>query len=107
MTKGQKALLGLLTVVPPIYLILVLLTPLRHVFTTSPLEASDWSLYFTAFHFFMYLYTALLLTFYLVHLFGNGSMSRERKVLWALLLMGGFVFTMPVYWYLQVWRKER
>ena len=106
MSRTQKVYIGIATVFPLLYLIVVLLTPLRMVFTTDPAspEAPDWFLYFTAFHFFMYLYTVLLLAFYIIHLFGNSSISREVKLIWTLALLIGSVLTMPIYWYLHVWK---
>ncbi len=108
MTKGQRVALGVATIFPLFYILIVLLTPLRIVFTTDPMspQAPDWFLYFTALHFFMYLYTGLLLAFYLIHLFGNKGMNRESKALWAFLLIVGSIFTMPVYWYLHIWRSK-
>ncbi len=108
MTKGQKAALGAVTLGPLIYTVLVVSTPLRAVFFTDPAspEAPNWFLYFTAFHFFMYLYTGFLLTFYMIHLFGNRSLSRGSKMLWAFLLITGFLLSMPLYWFLHIWRPE-
>ena len=108
MSKAQKIFLGAATISPLLYLIVVLPTPLRIVFTTDPMspDAPDWFLYFTAFHFFMYLYTGLLLAFYLIHLFGNKGISKENKAFWAFLLIFGSVLTMPLYWYLHVWRSK-
>ncbi len=108
MTKGQKIAVGSATLLPLIYTVVVVSTPLRSVFTTDPTspDAPDWLLYFTAFHFFMYLYTGFLLTFYLIHLFGNRNIGKERKILWTLLLILGSLLTMPVYWFLHIWRAR-
>ncbi len=109
MTEGQRIALGIATLLPLIYTVLVVSTPLRRIFTTDPTspEAPDWFLYFTAFHFFMYLYTGFLLTFYLIHLFGNRRLGREGKILWTLFLIAGFLFSMPAYWLFHIWKAER
>ncbi|RLJ70448.1 hypothetical protein BCF55_0723 [Hydrogenivirga caldilitoris] len=108
MSRAQRLTLGIVTLVPLVYVIVVLVTPLRAVFTTDPMssEAPEWFLYFTALHFFMYLYMGLLLAFYMLHLFGNKAISREVKALWAILLVFGSVLTMPLYWFIHVWRNR-
>ncbi|WP_157560500.1 hypothetical protein [Hydrogenivirga sp. 128-5-R1-1] len=108
MTKGQRLALGLASLIPLLYLLVVVLTPLRVVFTSDPAspDAPDWFLYFTAFHFFMYLYTGLLFAFYVIHLLGNRELSKERKALWAFAFLFFSVLSMPLYWYLHIWRSE-
>ncbi len=108
MTKGQKLALGVATVIPALYIVLVLVTPLKIVFTEDPTSPSapDWFLYFTAFHFFMYLYTGLLFAFYVIHLLGNRSLSKEVKALWLLAFLLFSVLSMPIYWLLHIWRTK-
>jgi len=109
MTKGQKLFLGIASVVPVIYVLALIFTPLKETFSldlTSP-NTPDWIIYFTAFNFLMYLYIGLLTAFYLIHLLGNPDMKREEKITWALLLIVGSVFVIPVYWFLKIWRYDR
>ncbi len=108
MKKAVKLSLGIATLVPLFYFTLLFLTPLGKVFSTDPLspEAPPWLLYFTAFHFFMYLYTGFLLAFYVINLFGKNGMERDRKILWAIALILVNVFAMPVYWYFHFWKED-
>lgn len=109
MTKGQKLFLGVVSIVPLIYVLALIFTPLKKTFSldfTSP-DTPDWLLYFTAFHFLMYLYTGLLIAFYLIHLFGNPGMKREEKIAWAFFLIVGSVFTIPLYWFFKIWKYGR
>ncbi|NPA41884.1 MAG: hypothetical protein GXO18_06375 [Aquificae bacterium] len=108
MTKGKKIAVGIATVPPVIYFSLFILTPLKEVFSinlTSP-EVPDWVFIFAAFHFLMFLYAGLLWAFYMIHLFGDKSLSREKKALWALALVIGIVFTMPFYWFFRIWKAN-
>ena len=100
MPKGKTYAIGVITLIPLIYALVVILTPLREAFLTDPTSPSapDWMLYFVALHFFMFLYVALLLAFYIVHLLGR-PMDRTIKIMWILLLIFGSVLTMPLYWF--------
>jgi len=107
MTAGKKLALGIATLPPAVYFSLFLTTPLRNIFTvdlTSP-QVPDWVFIFVAFHFFMFLYSGLLWAFYLIHLFGDRRLSREKKLLWAFALVCGIVFTMPFYWFFRIWKS--
>ncbi len=100
MSKGKIYAVGVITLIPLIYTLVVVFTPLREAFLTDPTSPSapDWMLYFVALHFLMFLYVALLLAFYIVHLLGR-PMDRTIKIMWILTLLFGSVFTMPLYWF--------
>ncbi len=108
MTKGQRLALGIATIPPLIYFPFFFLSPVKEIFSldiTSP-EVPDWILIFAAVHFLMFLYTGLLFAFIFIHLFGNRNLSRDRKILWALFLIGGNIVAAPLYWYFHVWKGE-
>ncbi len=91
MGKGAKLIFGAATLIPALYFSALFLIPLGRVFSVDPMssEAPGWVLYFTAFHFLMYLYTGFLLAFYVINLFGRGEIGREKKLLWTLALIAG------------------
>ena len=104
MTEGQRKLTGVLTLPPLAYLLLFLTTPLGNIFSynlTAP-ETPGWVLIATAFHFFMFLYSAFVFAFCMLHLLGDGRAGKTVKLLWGLLLVVGNVFVFPLYWFFRV-----
>ena len=47
-----------------------------------------------------------LLVFYLGYLFTRPQLSLDWKLVWAAVLVIGHVFTMPVFWYLFIWKPR-
>jgi hypothetical protein len=47
-----------------------------------------------------------LSVFYLYHLFRNDRVAPETKPVWAVVLLMGNVFSMPVYWYVHIRDKK-
>lgn len=45
-----------------------------------------------------------LLVFYIWHLFKTDAIAQDKKALWAVVLFMGNAVSMPVYWYLYVWK---
>lgn len=46
----------------------------------------------------------VLLIYYIVHLVNTTEVAANRKVLWAVILLLGYILLMPVYWYLYIWK---
>lgn len=57
-------------------------------------------------HFLSFIALGLLL-FYMIYLLKNNRIQNKKKTLWAVILLLGFVFTMPVFWYLYIWREQK
>lgn len=51
----------------------------------------------------MSLMVALILS-YVVYLFKSGVVPKEKRVLWAVVLIAGNMFAMPFFWFFYVWR---
>jgi hypothetical protein len=47
-----------------------------------------------------------LLVFYLGYLFTRPQLSLDWNLVWAAVLVIGHVFTMPVFWYLYIWKPR-
>ena len=45
-----------------------------------------------------------LVTTYLVYLFKTSHVPAEKKALWAAVIFLGNIFTMPVFWFIYVWK---
>ncbi len=46
-----------------------------------------------------------LTVFYIVNVFRNDRVEKDKKALWAVVIFLGHVIAMPVYWYFYIWRK--
>jgi hypothetical protein len=52
------------------------------------------------------LWIFILLGIYVVNVFKNDHVSKDKKALWAVVLFLGNVIAMPVYWYLYIWKED-
>ncbi len=112
MSKRIKILLGLATLWPFLYIIAFLILVILQIYlfaTNTPRAAGDvpplfyimWALTgFTA------LWMLGLTILYLVHVLRNHQLETNKRMLWAMILLVGNVFAMPIYWYLYIWRKQ-
>ena len=108
MKKPTKVLLGLATLWPFFYLILFFVV----IFSTivfvpgsgepgpPPLIALILPL-----HLFTMLASLALMVFYIVNVFRNDRVDKDKKGLWAVVLFMGNMIAMPIYWYLYIWRE--
>jgi hypothetical protein len=108
MKKPGKVLLGLVTLWPFFYLILffavifstVVFMPGSGEPGPPPLIALILPL-----HLFTMLAVMALMVFYIVNVFRNDRVDKDKKALWAVVLFMGNMIAMPIYWYLYIWRE--
>lgn len=106
MSKTLKVLLGLATVWPSAYIILFF----AFVFSTimsgggNPANPPVEFILIFVLHLFTMLVIAALTVFYIVNVFRNQRVEKDKKALWAVVLFMGSVIAMPVYWYLYFWK---
>jgi hypothetical protein len=109
MKQLAKLLLGLATLWPFAYLVLFFVVTFatelfmpgsRHQPGPPPLIALILPL-----HFFTMLVVLALLIFYIVNVFKNVRVEKDKKVLWAIVLFMGSMIAMPIYWYLYIWKS--
>jgi hypothetical protein len=60
---------------------------------------------FIALHLFTMLWIMALTVFYMVNVFRNDRVDKDKKVLWAVVIFMGNMIAMPIYWYLYIWRE--
>lgn len=110
MSKTLRLLLGLVTVWPFAYLILFFLTIFSLIFFvgaepgTGPPPAI--ALIFPL-HILTMLFSMALIVFYIVNVFKNDRVEKDKKVLWAVVLFMGSAIAMPIYWYLYIWKEAQ
>lgn len=60
---------------------------------------------FIALHLFTMLWLMGLTVFYMVNVFRNDRVDKDKKVLWAVVIFMGNMIAMPIYWYLYIWKE--
>jgi hypothetical protein len=60
---------------------------------------------FIAVHLFTMLWIMGLTVFYMVNVFRNDRVDKDKKVLWAVVIFMGNMIAMPIYWYLYIWKE--
>jgi hypothetical protein len=106
MKKSNTILLGLATVWPFLYMILFFLFVFSAIFLGQG-DGDGIPIMFgliLPLHFLTMFLIMGLTVFYIVNVFRNEQVDRDKKVLWAVVLFLGNLIAMPVYWYLYLWR---
>ncbi|MDQ7038438.1 MAG: hypothetical protein Q9N26_04465 [Aquificota bacterium] len=102
MSKFQRHLLGFLSFIPPLYALLIVLTPLKGMFREGFLEnLTTTGLVFLFVHFLVFSLLVFLYVVFLVHLL-SGSSPRWEKAGWVCLFILLGPFSLPLYWFLRV-----
>lgn len=103
MKKSTKVLLGIATIWPVLYMFLFMGVFMVSMFLRGGEPGAIWAIIIP-----LHLLTMLgiigLITFYMVNVFRNDRVSKDMKVLWAVVLFMGSPVAMPIYWYLYIWR---
>ena len=60
---------------------------------------------FFAVHLFTMLWMMGLTIFYIVNVFRNDRVDKDKKALWAIVIFMGNIIAMPIYWYLYIWQE--
>ncbi|HET7854213.1 MAG TPA: hypothetical protein VFM04_07130, partial [Candidatus Methylomirabilis sp.] len=109
MKRAAKIILGVATLWPLVHLVLFfgfLLSQFllfSHKGSRPPAAIEGWFYVLFALHFVTLLWIVALLIIYIVNVFKNDRVPRDKKALWALVLFLGNMIAMPIYWYLYIW----
>lgn len=109
MKNKAKFYAGLLTLLPFLYFVFFFGFVFSGMFLMSKNEFHN-LMGFNSFLVILTLYTINmflifgLVTFYIIKILKNQNFSREKKILWIILIFTGSVFSMPVYWYKYIWK---
>lgn len=111
MSKTIKLLLGLVTLWPLAYMILFFLMIFSFIFFAAGTGPGDGPPPFIPVIFSLHILTMLVIAaltvFYIVNVFRNERVDKDKKVLWAVVLFLGNLLAMPVYWYLYIWKEPQ
>ena len=110
MSKPLKVLLGVVTLWPLLYMglffcfiFLTMLMAPRSAETAGGFPAMFVVIF--ALHLLTMLVILGLTIFYMVNVFRNERVDKDKKVLWAIVIFMGNVVAMPIYWYLYFWKE--
>ncbi len=113
MSKSIKVLLGIGTIWPLIYMVfffVFIISSLSSMPLNGPPDVRAFEDTFSAI-ILLHLLTMLLVfgltIFYMVNVFRNDRVIKEKKTLWAVVLFLGNVLVMPFYWYHYIWSEEK
>lgn len=112
MKKPAKILLLIATIWPFIYGIIffiIMFSTLSSMPVNGPPDAGAFGEIFRVIiplHLLTMLEVLGLMIFYIVNIFRNDRVVKDKKALWAVVIFLGNVMTMPVYWYLYIWKEE-
>lgn len=109
MSKTLKLLLGIVTFWPAAYMVLFFGFIFSTIFFISGGDGENLGPPFAIIfilHFLTMLVIAALTVFYIVNVFRNERVEKDKKVLWAIVLFLGNVVAMPIYWWVYIWKAE-
>lgn len=114
MKKSSKILLGIATIWPIAYMIFFFTVVFSTIFS-APSDGSFervgalQSLLMVIFplHILTMVLVMGLTIFYIVNVFRNDRVDKDKQVLWTAVLFFGSVIAMPIYWYLYIWSERK
>ena len=109
MGKVAAALLGVATVMPIIYLAYFFYwatTSFMSGEVSIARDSDDFHRFF-ALHIGTMVLIFCLLAFYVRYLFRTDRVPKDKRALWAAVLFLGNMISMPVFWYLYVWKDAQ
>ena len=104
-SRAMAVFVGLLTLWPPVYTLVFLWRVLGSGNDPALLTGSDAFILMFRLQLVTMVLTIGLMAHFVVHVFNNGRLSAEGRVLWLAMLLLGNMFAFPLYWLLHVWRS--
>lgn len=110
MKKPTKILVGLASLWPFVYMILFFIFFLSSFFFLSASPGQEFGppvgfIVIFLLHLLTMLWIMALTIFYIVNVFRNERVDKDKKALWAVVLFMGNMIAMPIYWYLYIWKE--
>ena len=110
MQKPAKVVLGVATLWPIVYVFLFMAFFFSAIFFgPGPAEPGSGVQPLMALFVGVHLLTMALILgltiFYIVNIFRNERVEKDKKALWAIVIFMGSAIAMPIYWYLYIWKE--
>lgn len=110
MSKPIKLILGLATLWPLVYMFIFMAFWFYMVLgiasqseERTSASIPTWFVAIFVMHGITMLVIFALLVIYIVNVFRNDRVAKDKKALWAVVLFLGNMIAMPIYWYLYIW----
>ncbi len=108
MGKSGKLLLGIATLWPIVYMFIFFIFIFSTMFFRPDPGTGNGLPAMFALIFGLHILTILLImgltVFYIVDVFRNNRVDKDKKALWAIVIFLGNLIGMPIYWYLYIWK---
>ena len=111
-SKPVAIVIGLFTIWPIVYMLLFMavfvvaaLTIFQQAQQQQPAPGPGFLPYIFIPHIATILLMFALMAFYILHVFKNGALKDDRRVLWAVVLFIGLPVSAPIYWWFYVWPR--
>ena len=110
MQKPTKVLLGVATLWPIVYVFLFMAFFFSAIFfgpgpAPSGSGTQPLMVLFVGVHLLTMVLILALTVFYIVDIFRNQRVDKDKKALWAVVIFMGNAIAMPIYWYLYIWKE--
>lgn len=111
MSKGKAITLGIFTIWPFLYMIIFMssifgMMMLGFAGNTPSSEPPFIMMVILPLHFFTMFEIFVLIVIYIINVFKTERVPQDKKALWAVVLFLGNLISMPIYWYLYIWKQE-
>jgi len=114
MKKTGKILLGIASLWPITYMVIFFsffifnfLRIMSGSTTGNHGNLPSWTILIFILHMVTMLWIFVLLVIYIIDVFKNDKVDKDKKALWAIVLFFGNMIAMPIYWYLYIWREPK
>jgi hypothetical protein len=116
MKKTGKIILGIASLWPITYMVIfisIFIFTFLRIMSGSGAAVADqggppsWFILTFVLHLVTMLWTCALLVIYIIDVFKNERVNKDKKALWAVVLFFGNMIAMPIYWYLHIWREPK
>ena len=106
MQKPTKVLLGLASVWPLVYTVLfIVFFFTTFLFRADPEGIQPAMAIILPLHLLTMLAVMALMVFYIVDIFRNNRVEKDKKALWAIVILMGGAIAMPIYWFIYFWKE--
>jgi hypothetical protein len=82
-------------------------TPLIVLFTLGIIQPYSEESILAVFSWIAVISIPCMLIFYIIDVWRNTRVAKNQKALWTVVLLCGWFFAFPVYWYLYLWRTHK
>lgn len=105
MNKPLKIFLGLLTLLPWLYMVYFVQFAFKFLDANSVEESDALFEQMLTPHVLVTTMSLILLAIFIVHIVKNNQLDETKKLIWVLVVLFGNMIGMPVYWYMHIWRN--